>query len=84
MKMPTKEIPVKTARNAQSISIVKASPKKNPSNDLKAIITKEVPTATFMSILAKITRAGMMRNPPPAPIMPVIPPTNKPSIKING
>ena len=32
------------ARNGQSISIVKASPKKKPNNDFKAIIINDVAT----------------------------------------
>ena len=84
MKMPSKEIPVNMERKLQSISMVSASPRKNPSKDLKAIIIKDVPMATFMSMLAKITSAGMIRNPPPAPIIPVTPPTSKPSIKIKA
>ena len=63
---------------------LKASPKKNPVSDLKAMMIKEVPTATFMSILANRTKAGMIKNPPPAPMSPVTPPTKNPSIKING
>jgi hypothetical protein len=63
------------ARNGQSISIVKASPKKKPNNDFKAIIINDVATATFISTFARITKAGMFKNPPPSPITPVMAPT---------
>lgn len=76
-------MPVNMERNSQSIFMVNASPRKKPINDLKAIMIKEVPTATFISTFASITRAGIMRKPPPAPIIPVIPPTMRPSIKIS-
>ena len=79
MNIPIKERPVIMSKNPQSICINMASPKKNPNNDLKAIITNEVPTATFISTLAKITRAGIIKNPPPAPTKPVIAPTTTPS-----
>ena len=78
--MPTKDMEVKTAKNCQSISIVNTSPRKNPINDLNAIIISDVATATFISTLASITKAGMIKNPPPAPIIPVIAPTINPSI----
>ena len=71
-------------RNDQSISIVNASPRKNPNRDLKAIIINEVPTATFIFTFANITNAGIIKNPPPAPIKPVMAPTTKPSKRING
>ena len=82
--MPIKDSVVNVPKNAQSISIVRASPKKNPNNDLSAIIIKEVPTATFIFTLARITRAGIIKKPPPAPMSPVTPPTSKPSIKMSG
>jgi len=82
--MPKNDRMLKVERKVQSIDIVKASPKKNPVSDLKAMMIKEVPTATFMSILANRTKAGMIKNPPPAPMSPVTPPTKNPSIKING
>ena len=64
--------------------MVNASPKKNPSSDLNAMIINEVPTATFISTFARITNAGIIKKPPPAPIIPVIPPTSNPSPIING
>ena len=84
MSIPINERTVKISKKTQSICIDIASPKKNPSNDFKAIITNEVPTATFISKLDKITSAGIIRNQPPAPIIPVTPPTISPSIRING
>ena len=73
---------MKTVKKLQSISIVKASPKKNPMSDLNAIIISDVATAIFISTFASITKAGMIKNPPPAPIIPVIAPTSNPSIII--
>ena len=75
---------VKMERNTQSTFIVKASPKKKPIRDLNAMIMSDVPTATFIFMFASITRAGMIKKPPPAPIIPVIAPTSNPSIKIRG
>ena len=79
-----KESDVKIARNFQSISMFIASPRKKPIKDLMAIIIKDVPTATFISTFAKMTNAGIIKNPPPAPIKPVMLPTKRPSNKING
>ena len=42
----------------------------------------DVATAIFISTLASITKAGIIKNPPPAPIIPVIAPTINPSIII--
>ena len=75
---------VNTIKKFQSIDIIKASPKKNPKIDFKAIITSEVPIAFFISKLVNTTRAGIIRNPPPAPTSPVTAPTISPSINING
>ena len=84
IKIPIIVMPLKDKIKCQSISMVKASPKKNPDNDFSAIIIKEVPIAFLISRLANKTKAGMIRNPPPAPTKPVIAPTIKPSIGING
>ena len=67
--MPINERKVKSAKNCQSISIVIASPNKKPNKDFIAMMTNEVPTATFISTFAKMTNAGIIKNPPPAPIM---------------
>ncbi len=50
----------------QFISVLPLSPKK-PINDFAAIITREVPTASFIGNFDKITKAGMIKKPPPAP-----------------
>ncbi|MNT48049.1 hypothetical protein D3C72_1848090 [compost metagenome] len=42
------------------------------------MINNEVPTACFMGSLAKKSRAGIIKNPPPAPRNPVTIPTKKP------
>lgn len=70
-------------KNYQSIRVASPSPKK-PINDLAAIITNEIPTASFIGNLLKNTKAGITRNPPPAPTNPVRMPTKAPSISING
>ena len=84
IKIPIIVMLLKDRIKCQSISMVKASPKKNPDNDFSAIIIKEVPIDFLISRLANKTKAGMIRNPPPAPTKPVIAPTIKPSIGING
>jgi|GEM_PF-3830134 len=49
-----------------------------------AIIIREVPTAFFIGILASNTRAGIIINPPPAPIAPPINPVAIPEeIRMN-
>ena len=65
----------------QSISNICASPEK-PINEFIAIIIKDVPTAFFISKPAQSTNAGTYRNPPPAPIKPVIVPIIIPWIKV--
>ena len=48
---------VNTTKKLQSIDIIKASPKKNPTIDFRAIITSEVPIAFFISKLVNTTNA---------------------------
>ena len=48
--------------------------------ELIKIINNEVPTACFMGKLAKNKRAGIIKNPPPAPRKPVTIPTTEPII----
>ena len=43
------------------------------------IINSEVPTACFIGKLAKNNKAGIIKNPPPAPKNPVTIPTKKPT-----
>jgi hypothetical protein len=49
-------------------------------SDFMAIIKREVPIASFMGIFSIMTRAGIMRKPPPAPTSPVTAPVMIPSI----
>ena len=42
------------------------------------MINNDVPTACFMGKLAKNNKAGIIKNPPPAPRKPVTIPTKKP------
>ena len=55
-----------------------------PINDLNAIIISDVATAFFIGNFAKRTSAGIIKNPPPAPTMPVKKPTTIPSNAIMG
>tara|TARA_B110000971_G_scaffold100951_1_gene103849 strand:- start:245 stop:418 length:174 start_codon:yes stop_codon:yes gene_type:complete len=48
--------------------------------DFIVIITRDVPIAIFISSPANKTKAGIIKNPPPAPTNPVIAPTTIPSI----
>ena len=70
-------------RNCQLIAFSLLSPKK-PISDLAAIIASDVPIASFIGNLLKITKAGIIQKPPPAPTRPVTTPTIAPSIKIIG
>ena len=83
MKMPTV---AKAATEVKRVQLIKVSPlsPKNPINDFAAIITKDVPTASFIGNLDKRTNAGIIKNPPPAPTNPVTIPTIAPSNKITG
>lgn len=57
---------------------------KKPIRNFAAIITNEVPTASFIGSLDKITNAEIIKNPPPAPTNQVTKPTIAPSINISG
>ena len=76
-KIPIIEIPVKMPKKAQSMVRFCTSPKK-PISELTAIINKEVATASFIGKPASKTKAGIIKNPPPAPKIPVIIPINSP------
>lgn len=52
----------------------------NPIKELINIINSEVPTACFMGKLAKNNKAGIIKNPPPAPKNPIINPIKNPII----
>ena len=67
---------VNLSKNIQLISIFCTSPI-NPINEFIEIINKEVATAFLMDILVKCTKAGVIKNPPPAPTKPVAQPTAK-------
>ena len=82
-KIPTTENAVKGNKKVQSTAKFDKSPK-NPMSDLAAIINNEVPTAIFIGKRAKSTKAGIIKNPPPAPTMPVSIPTKPPSRAIIG
>ena len=75
---------VKTINKFQSMAWLPWTSPIKPNNDLAAIINKEVPTANFIGIFAKSTKAGIIRNPPPAPTKPVNVPTKAPSNNIIG
>ena len=79
MNIPTITIEVNLNKNVQSISELRASPKRNPNSDLTVTIIKEVPIAFLISIPPKNIKAGMMRKPPPAPTNPVTAPIRNPS-----
>ena len=51
-----------------------------PIEELMKIMNSEVPMACFIDKLAKNNRAGMIKNPPPAPKNPVIIPITEPII----
>gem|GEM_PF-3692276 len=82
--MPPMAIAEKTRRNFQSITSPPFRSPVKPMSDLAAMMMSDVPTACFMGSFANRTRAGMIKNPPPAPTIPVIVPTTMPSTKIRG
>ncbi len=65
-------------RSVQSTG-TRCSPLVNPMREFSAMIKSDVPMASFIGILLKITNAGIIINPPPAPTNPVIVPTTIPS-----
>lgn len=78
MKIPTIAIADILPKKFQSI-FRSFTDEKNPIRELIDIITKEVPMATFMGIFRKLTNAGIIIKPPPAPTNPVKNPTTEPS-----
>ena len=54
---------------------------RNPAAVLMAMIRSDVPTAVVMGTLNKLTSAGIIKKPPPAPTNPVTTPTMK-AVKI--
>jgi len=83
INIPITDMPVKLSKNSQSIIKFSTSPI-NPINDLIAIINNDVATAFFIGSLANKTKAGIIKNPPPAPTIPVSIPTTNPSTSIRG
>ena len=51
-----------------------------PIKELKEIMTKEVPIAIFIGIFKRLTNAGMIIKPPPAPTNPLMKPIIPPKI----
>lgn len=78
MMIPTMAIDEMVVNNFQSIFTVFID-EKNPMSELSEMITNEVPMATFIGVLSRLTSAGMIINPPPAPTKPVKIPTTDPS-----
>ena len=77
IKIPTTDNALKIKRKFQScLTIFKVV--KNPKIEFMEIMKSEVATALFILIPNNITKAGTIKNPPPAPINPVIIPTNSP------
>lgn len=77
IKIPTIENAVKVNNKFQSITLFNSAV--NPKIDLIAMTNKDVPTASFILIFVSSNKAGIIRNPPPAPTKPVTSPTTIPS-----
>ncbi len=78
MKIPVIENAENLKRKGQSIKAPEETSPANPTKALAAITIREVPTDIFMGIRAKKTRAGIIRNPPPIPTIPVSMPVKNP------
>ena len=79
MKIPIIAREVKIIKSFQFInSVVTDKSPIKPMIEFTAIINKEVPTAIFMGNLHLKTKAGIIKNPPPAPTKPVNNPKNNP------
>lgn len=78
MTIPIIAINVILIKKLQSISKW-FTEEKNPIRELREMMTKEVPMATFIGIFKKLTNAGIIIKPPPAPTNPVKIPTTEPS-----
>ena len=74
---PAVAIDVIRTKNSQLILKWPISPV-NPTRELSAMISNEVPIATFMGILINRTKAGINKKPPPAPSKPVAKPIATP------
>ncbi len=82
IKIPAVEKRENINRKAQSIAAPEESSPANPTKAFAAITKSEVPTDILMGMRAKNTSAGMIKNPPPIPTMPVRMPVKKPIIKM--
>ena len=76
-KIPEIDSDAKVNKNCQSTN-TESSDDVKPIKEFKAIMNNDVATASFMLIFKSITNAGTIKNPPPAPINPVIIPTKSP------
>lgn len=77
MKIPAIAIAEIIDMNFQSIGCRPISPAK-PIREFRAIIRRDVPIAFFIGNFIKMTKAGIKRNPPPAPKKPVTRPMSIP------
>ena len=77
VRIPIMEIAEIVPKKFQSISTLFIE-EKNPNRELNETMTSEVPMATFIGVFNKLTNAGMIKNPPPAPSKPVMIPTAEP------
>lgn len=75
--IPIMEIAEIVPKKFQSISTLFIE-EKNPIRELNETMTNEVPMATFIGVFNKLTKAGIIKNPPPAPSKPVMIPTAEP------
>lgn len=77
IKIPTTDNTEKESKNNQ-LTVILSKENIKPKMELIAMMNKEVATASFIEIPSRSIKAGTMRKPPPAPINPVIIPTNSP------
>lgn len=69
-KLPAMAIAVTFARKIQFIVKCPKSPV-NPVKEFKAMMNRDVPTASFIGSFTSNTKVGIKRKPPPAPKRPV-------------
>ena len=74
IKIPTTDNALNVNRKVQSCFTI-FMVLRNPKVEFIAIIKSEVATARFIFKPSNMTKAGTIKNPPPAPINPVIIPT---------
>lgn len=75
--IPTMEMDETVASSFQLIGTL-CIEVKNPIREFREMMTSEVPMATFIGVLSKLTSAGIIIKPPPAPTKPVSTPTTDP------